>query len=252
MDAEISDALSYHFWNSGVTIRHGEEFESIEGLPDGVILHLQSGKKMKADCILFANGRTGNTDTLNLAAIGLKADSRGQLKVNSKYQTEIENIYAVGDVIGYPSLASAAYDQGRIAGHAIIHGDCPTQLIDDIPVGIYTIPEMSSVGKTEQQLTAARIPYEVGRAQFKHLARAQIANTSVGSLKLLFHRDTKEILGIHCFGERAAEIVHIGQAIMMQKNGGNNVEYFVHTTFNYPTMAEAYRVAAMNGLNRLF
>ncbi len=252
MDAEISDALSYHFWNSGVTIRHGEEFESIEGLDDGVILHLQSGKKMKADCLLFANGRTGNTDALNLEAVGLKADSRGQLKVNENYQTAVDNIYAVGDVIGYPSLASAAYDQGRIAGNSIIHGHCDTRLIEDIPVGIYTIPEMSSVGKTEQQLTAARIPYEVGRAQFKHLARAQIANTSVGSLKLLFHRDTKEILGIHCFGERAAEIVHIGQAIMMQKNGGNNVEYFVHTTFNYPTMAEAYRVAAMNGLNRLF
>lgn len=252
MDAEISDALSYHFWNSGVTIRHGEEFDRIEGCADGVILHLQSGKKMKADCILFANGRTGNTDKLNLNAIGLKADSRGQLKVNDNYQTEVPSVYAVGDVIGYPSLASAAYDQGRIAANSIIHGNCSTYLIDDIPVGIYTIPEMSSVGKNEQELTAARVPYEVGRAQFKHLARAQIANTSVGSLKLLFHRDTKEILGIHCFGERAAEIVHIGQAIMMQKNGGNTIEYFVHTTFNYPTMAEAYRVAAMNGLNRLF
>ncbi|WP_337842343.1 Si-specific NAD(P)(+) transhydrogenase [Rheinheimera sp.] len=252
MDTEISDALSYHFWNSGVTIRHGEEFDHIEGCDDGVILHLQSGKKMKADCILFANGRTGNTDLLNLSAVGLVADRRGQLKVNENYQTEVPNIYAVGDVIGYPSLASAAYDQGRIAGNSIIHGHCDTRLIEDIPVGIYTIPEMSSVGKNEQELTAARIPYEVGRAQFKHLARAQIANTSVGSLKILFHRDTKEILGIHCFGERAAEIVHIGQAIMMQKNGGNTIEYFVHTTFNYPTMAEAYRVAAMNGLNRLF
>ncbi|WP_419571457.1 Si-specific NAD(P)(+) transhydrogenase [Rheinheimera sp.] len=252
MDTEISDALSYHFWNSGVTIRHGEEFDHIEGCDDGVILHLQSGKKMKADCILFANGRTGNTDLLNLSAVGLVADRRGQLKVNENYQTEVPNIYAVGDVIGYPSLASAAYDQGRIAGNSIIYGHCDTRLIDDIPVGIYTIPEMSSVGKNEQELTSARIPYEVGRAQFKHLARAQIANTSVGSLKILFHRDTKEILGIHCFGERAAEIVHIGQAIMMQKNGGNTIEYFVHTTFNYPTMAEAYRVAAMNGLNRLF
>ncbi|HSG51575.1 MAG TPA: FAD-dependent oxidoreductase, partial [Rheinheimera sp.] len=173
-------------------------------------------------------------------------------KVNQKYQTNVENIYAVGDVIGYPSLASAAYDQGRLAGEAIVKGNLDGHLIADIPTGIYTIPEMSSVGKTEQELTAAKIPYEVGRAQFKHLARAQIANTSVGSLKLLFHRDTLEILGIHCFGERAAEIVHIGQAIMMQKNGGNTLEYFVHTTFNYPTMAEAYRVAALNGLNRLF
>ncbi len=252
MDTEISDALSYHFWNSGMTIRHGEEFAHIEGRDDGVILHLQSGKKMKADCILFANGRTGNTDMLNLAAIGLAADGRGLIKVNNKYQTSIDNIYAVGDVIGYPSLASAAYDQGRLAGEAIVKGNLDGHLIADIPAGIYTIPEMSSVGKTEQELTAAKVPYEVGRAQFKHLARAQIANTGAGSLKLLFHRDTLEILGIHCFGERAAEIVHIGQAIMMQKNGGNNLNYFVHTTFNYPTMAEAYRVAALNGLNRLF
>jgi NAD(P) transhydrogenase len=188
----------------------------------------------------------------NLAGIGLEADSRGLVKVNKQYQTSVDNIYAVGDVIGYPSLASAAYDQGRLAGEAIVKGNLDGHLIADIPAGIYTIPEMSSVGKTEQELTAAKIPYEVGRAQFKHLARAQIANTNVGSLKLLFHRDTLEILGIHCFGERAAEIVHIGQAIMMQKNGGNTLEYFVHTTFNYPTMAEAYRVAALNGLNRLF
>ena len=124
--------------------------------------------------------------------------------------------------------------------------------MEDIPTGIYTIPEISSVGKTEQQLTAMKVPYEVGRAQFKHLARAQIVGMNVGSLKILFHRETKEILGIHCFGERAAEIIHIGQAIMEQKNGGNTIEYFVNTTFNYPTMAEAYRVAALNGLNRLF
>ena len=209
MDAEISDSLSYHFWNSGMTIRHGEEFAQIEGQADGVVLHLQSGKKMKADCFLFANGRTGNTDMLNLGAIGLDSDSRGLVKVNERYQTSIDNIYAVGDVIGYPSLASAAYDQGRLAGEAIVKGNLDGHLIADIPVGIYTIPEMSSVGKTEQEL-------------------------------------------IHCFGERAAEIVHIGQAIMMQENGGNNLNYFVHTTFNYPTMAEAYRVAALNGLNRLF
>ncbi len=252
MDTEISDALSYHFWNSGIVIRHNEEFDHIETRDDCVIMHLKSGKRVKADCILFANGRTGNTDKLNLEAIGLKPDSRGQLKVNETYQTEIDNVYAVGDVIGYPSLASAAFDQGRIAADAISCGNCDEKLIIDIPAGIYTIPEMSSVGKTEQQLTAAKVPYEVGRAQFKHLARAQIAGTEVGTLKILFHTETKEVLGVHCFGERASEIVHIGQAIMEQKNGGNNIEYFVNTTFNYPTMAEAYRVAALNGLNRLF
>ncbi|MCG9598634.1 Si-specific NAD(P)(+) transhydrogenase [Vibrio sp. Isolate25] len=252
LDNEVSDALSYHFWNSGVVIRNDETYEKIEGTEDGVIIHLESGKKMRADCILYANGRTGNTDKLNLSAVGLNADSRGQLKVDSNYQTEVEHIYAVGDVIGYPSLASAAYDQGRFVAQAINKGQADGRLIEDIPTGIYTIPEISSVGKTEQELTAAKIPYEVGRSSFKHLARAQIAGKDIGSLKILFHRETKEILGIHCFGERAAEIIHIGQAIMEQKGEANTIEYFVNTTFNYPTMAEAYRVAALNGLNRLF
>ena len=252
LDAEISDAISYHLWNSGIVIRHNEQYEAIEGREDGVVLHLQSGKKMKADCLLFANGRTGNTDMLNLEAVGLKADGRGQLSVDANYKTEIDNIYAVGDVIGYPSLASAAYNQGRFAGEAMLKGESHLTLVEDIPTGIYTIPEISSVGKTEQELTAQKVPYEVGRAQFKHLARAQIARSLVGGLKIIFHRETKEVLGIHCFGERASEIVHIGQAIMQQGGSANNIEYFVNTTFNYPTMAEAYRVAAINGLNRLF
>ncbi|GHG05636.1 Si-specific NAD(P)(+) transhydrogenase [Thalassotalea marina] len=252
MDAEMTDSLSYHFWNSGIVIRHGEEYESIEGREDGVVLTLKSGKRMKADCLLFANGRTGNTDQLGIDKIGLNADSRGSLAVDKTYKTQINNISAVGDVIGYPSLASAAYDQGRIAADYMLNISTERQLIEDIPTGIYTIPEMSSVGKTEQELTAAKIPYEVGRASFKHLARAQIGASPVGSLKILFHCETKEILGIHCFGERSAEIVHIGQAIMQQKGDANTIEYFVHTTFNYPTMAEAYRVAALNGLNRLF
>lgn len=252
LDTEISDALSYHLWNNGVLIRHNETYKSIEGKDDCVILNLESGKRMRADCLLFANGRTGNTDMLKLENVGLKADSRGLLKVNQNYQTEIDNIYAVGDVIGYPSLASAAYNQGRFAAEAMLEGKTNTALVADIPTGIYTIPEISSVGKTEQELTAAKVPYEVGRAQFKHLARAQIASTQVGSLKILFHRETKQILGIHCFGERASEIVHIGQAIMQQKGEGNTIDYFINTTFNYPTMAEAYRVAAINGLNRIF
>lgn len=252
LDNETSDALSYHFWNSGVIIRNDETYEKVEATDDGVIIHLESGKKMRADCLLYANGRTGNTDKLNLEAIGLVPDSRGSLSINEKYQTSIENIYAVGDVIGYPSLASAAYDQGRFVAQNITKGKADTHLIEDIPTGIYTIPEISSVGKTEQELTAAKIPYEVGRSSFKHLARAQIAGKDIGSLKILFHRETKEILGIHCFGQRAAEIIHIGQAIMEQKGEANTIEYFVNTTFNYPTMAEAYRVAALNGLNRLF
>ncbi|MDO6462059.1 Si-specific NAD(P)(+) transhydrogenase [Granulosicoccaceae sp. 1_MG-2023] len=251
LDVETSDALAYHFWNSDIQVKHNETYERIEADDQHVVLHLESGKKMQADVLLFANGRTGNTDGLNLDAVGLSADSRGQVKVNERYQTEVENIYAVGDVIGYPSLASAAYDQGRLAAEAILDGSV-RNLINHIPAGIYTIPEISSVGKTEVELTAEKVPYEVGRAQFKHLARAQIADTRVGSLKLLFHRETKAILGIHCFGERASEIIHIGQAIMEQPGAGNTIEYFVNTTFNYPTMAEAYRVAALNGLNRLF
>jgi NAD(P) transhydrogenase len=252
LDDEISDSLSYHLWNNGVVIRHGEQIQRVETSDQSVVVYLESGKKMRADCLLFANGRTGNTADLKLENAGLKSDGRGQLKVNNKYQTDIENIYAVGDVIGYPSLASAAYDQGRLAASAMIDHQSNAMLIADIPTGIYTIPEISSVGKTEQELTEAKIPYEVGRAQFKHLARAQITNSLVGSLKILFHRETKEILGIHCFGENAAEIIHIGQAIMQQTNGGNTIEYFINTTFNYPTMAEAFRVAALNGLNRLF
>lgn len=252
LDAEISDALSYHLWNNGTVIRHEECYKKVEGRDDCVVMDLESGKRMRADCLLFANGRTGNTDMLNLQAVGLKADSRGQLSVDDNYKTSVDNIYAVGDVIGYPSLASAAYNQGRLAAEAMLTGQCNTRLIEDIPTGIYTIPEISSIGKTEHELTAQKVPYEVGRAQFKHLARAQISNNLVGSLKILFHRETRAVLGIHCFGERASEIVHIGQAIMQQKGEGNTLDYFVNNTFNYPTMAEAYRVAALNGLNRIF
>lgn len=251
LDAEISDALSYHLRNSGVVIRHNEEYASIKGTDDGVVLMTESGKRIVADCLLFANGRSGNIEDLAVDKVGLEPNYRGQLEVSKHYQTSVDTIYAVGDIIGYPSLASAAYDQGRICATAMLHGDCEQRLISDIPTGIYTIPEISSVGKTEEELTAQKVPYEVGRAQFKHLARAQISNMLVGNLKILFHRDTKEVLGIHCFGERAAEIIHIGQAIMEQKGDGNTIEYFVNTTFNYPTMAEAYRVAALNGLNRV-
>lgn len=250
MDDEISDALSYHMRNHGVLIRHNETFKSVKGLDDHIELTLESGKVLKAEAFMWANGRTGNTDGLNLEAIGLEANSRGQLVVDKEYRTSIDNIFAVGDVIGWPSLASAAYDQGRSASGAIVN-DFTATYFTDIPTGIYTIPEISSVGKNERELTEAKVPYEVGKAYFKDTARAQITGEDTGVLKILFHRDTLELLGIHCFGEQAAEILHIGQAIMEQKNGGNTLEYFVSHTFNYPTMAEAYRVAALNGLNRL-
>ncbi len=251
LDDEISDALSYHLRNNGVLVRHNETYETVIGTDSGVEVTFQSGKKIRADAFLWCNGRSGNTQNLGLENIGLEANSRGQLAVDDHYRTGVDNIYAVGDVIGWPALASAAYDQGRSASSAILK-DSYFRFIDDVPTGIYTIPEISSVGKTEKELTDAKVPYEVGQAFFKDLARAQITGEAVGMLKLLFHRDTKKILGIHCFGDQAAEIVHIGQAIMNQEGEANTLDYFINTTFNYPTMAEAYRVAALNGLNRIF
>jgi NAD(P) transhydrogenase len=188
---------------------------------------------------------------MGLEDIEIEADSRGSIKINEDYQTTQSHIYAVGDVVGYPSLASAAYDQGRFAATHLIFGACEHHLVEDIPTGIYTIPEISSVGATEQDLTADRVPYEMGHAFFRHLARAQITGYMTGMLKILFHRETLQILGIHCFGVQASEIIHIGQAIMAQKGEANTLMYFINTTFNYPTMAEAYRVAALNGLNRI-
>ncbi len=251
LDDEITDALAYHLRDQGVLIRHHEEYDRVEPVDDGVILHLKSGKKIKSDVLLWAQGRTGNTHDLGLANVGLEADSRGQLKVDELYRTSQPHIYAVGDVVGYPSLASASYDQGRFAaGHAVL-GVSDDRLVQDIPTGIYTSPEISSVGRTERELTSEGVPYEIGHSLFRSLARAQITGQTVGVLKLLFHRETLQLLGIHCFGDQAAEIVHIGQAIMAQKGEANSLRYFVDTTFNYPTMAEAYRVAALNGLNRL-
>lgn len=248
LDDEISDALSYDFRQMGVMVRNNEEIERLDTFDDCVILHLKSGKKIKSDAILWSNGRSGNTEELNMSAVGLQANSRGQLDVDKTYRTQVENIYAVGDVIGWPSLASAAYDQGRNAAGFMV-GDKNAEFINSVPTGIYTIPEISSIGKTEAELTAEQIPYEVGQAFFKHLARAQIIGERSGVLKILFHRESLQILGIHCYGNHAAEIVHIGQAVM---KCGHTLEYFVNTTFNYPTMAEAYRVAALNGLNRIF
>jgi len=252
LDNEITDALSYHLREQGVVIRHDEAYEQVEAGDDGVVLHCRSGKKLKTDVLLWANGRSGNTDGMGLEDIGLTPNKRGQLEVNQSYQTALPHIYAVGDVAGPPALASAGYDQGRFVGAHIADGECDWSLVEEFPTGIYTVPEISSVGRTERELTAQKVPYEVAQAHFKAIARAQITGHTVGMLKILFHRDTKEILGIHCFGEQASEIIHIGQAIMRQPGPANTLQYFAETTFNYPTMAEAYRVAALNGLNRLF
>lgn len=250
LDDEISDALSYHLRDKGVLIRHNEQFGSLEVNDRYITMVMASGKKVKADAFLWAAGRMGNTQDLGLDVVGLNTNGRGQIEVDKEYRTAVENIYAVGDVIGWPSLASAAYDQGRSAA-ASISSPADFRYVDSVPTGIYTIPEISSIGKTERELTEERVPYEIGQAFFKNIARAQITSEGVGMLKILFHRQTLAILGIHCFGDQAAEIIHIGQAIMEQKGEGNTLQYFVNTTFNYPTMAEAYRVAALNGLNRL-
>lgn len=251
LDSEISDALTYHLRNVGVRSRHNEEFQKMDYFDDHIVTYLQSGKKIRSDIVLWANGRSGNTDTLGLKQIGLSTNSRKQIAVNDKYQTGVKNIYAAGDVIGWPSLAGAAYDQGRAASNAIVAPD-ECYLVNEVATGIYTIPEISTLGATEAELTEKKIPYEVGKAFFKNTARAQITGERVGMLKLIFHFETLELLGIHCFGDQASEIVHIGQAIMRQGAPANTMKYFLTTTFNYPTMAEAYRTAALDGLNRVF
>jgi NAD(P) transhydrogenase len=251
LDTEISDALAYHLRNVGVRSRHNEEYEKIEYHDNYIVTYLQSGKKIKSDIVLWANGRAGNTQNMGLSKIGLSSNSRGQLSVNSHYRTKVKNIYAAGDVVGWPSLAGAAYDQGRAASNAIVAPE-ECSPVEEVATGIYTIPEISTLGKTEAELTAEKVPYEVGKAFFKNTARAQITGEQVGMLKLIFHFETLEILGIHCFGDQASEIVHIGQAIMGQPGKANTLKYFLTTTFNYPTMAEAYRTAALDGWNRVF
>lgn len=250
LDEEIAEALSYHLREQGCLIRHQEEYERVEPRERDVVLHLKSGRRIKSDVLLWANGRTGNSDGMGLAELGIALNSRGQVLVDSCYRTAQPHIYAVGDVIGPPALASAASVQGRFAVQHILDPGVHPQPLEMIPSGIYTIPEISSVGRTERELHAARVPYEVGHAAFKSLARAQMTGETVGMLKLLFHSETLQVLGVHCFGDRASEIVHIGQTVMADP-AINSIRYFINTTFNYPTMAEAYRVAAHNGLNRL-
>ena len=253
LDDEISDAVSYQMRDQGIAIRHDEVFESIEGQENGVVIQLQSGKQIKSDVLLWAIGRTGNTDKLGIEHLGLTADSRGYLKVNECFQTETENVFAVGDVVGIPSLASAAYTQGRAAANRILDNETDfCKLAHEIPTGIYTSPEISSIGRTERELTDEKVRYEIGVSHFKSLAKAQITGQTVGMLKILFDPESLKVLGVHCFGANASEIIHIGQAIMNQEGPANTLRYFMNSTFNYPTMAEAYRVAALNGYNRLF
>jgi len=247
-DSEMVEALCYHLRDRRVTLRLNEEVESVEETPDnGVVANLKSKKKVAGEALLYAVGRQGNVDELNLAAAGLEADSRGRIAVDAEYRTKQPHIFAVGDVIGFPSLGSVSMEQGRIAAANAfgmpIHSD-PAHY----PYGIYTIPEISFIGKTEEQLTDAGVAYEVGIAYFREIARGQIRGDTTGRLKLIFQPESKELLGVHVIGEGASELLHIGQAVLVLKG---TVEYFVDTVFNYPTLAECYKTAAFNGLNKL-
>ncbi|MGH9607168.1 MAG: Si-specific NAD(P)(+) transhydrogenase [Terracidiphilus sp.] len=248
-DQEIIEALSYHLRDSRVTLWLGEELDSVEEPTQGtVVANLKSKKKVSGDALLYAVGRQGNVDELNLAAAGLEADGRGRIPVDEHYQTKVEHIYAVGDVVGFPSLASVSMEQGRIAALSAF-GDLATKSNPSFyPFGIYTIPEISFIGKTEEQLTDEDVPYEVGMAYYREVARGQIRGDTTGRLKLIFHRDTRRVLGVHIIGEGASELVHIGQAVMALDG---TIDYFIDAVFNYPTLAECYKVAAFNGIGRL-
>ncbi len=251
VDAEVVDALAYHLRQNRVTLRLNEAVSRLEPIDDAdggrVRIHLASGKQIVTEKALYSIGRTGATDRINLAAAGLTADKRGQLKVNDDYQTEVPHIYAVGDVIGFPSLASTSMEQGRLAAcHAL--GLEAHSVPELFPYGIYTIPEISMVGRTEMELTELGVPYEVGKALYREIARGQIIGDSTGLLKLIFRMDTRALLGVHIIGEGASELVHIGQAVMAF---GGGIDYFINTVFNYPTLAECYKTAAFDGINRL-
>jgi NAD(P) transhydrogenase len=251
VDGEIVDALVYHLRQNRVTLRLGEEVKSLETIQDGkgerVQIRLASGKKITAEKALYSIGRTGATRALNLAAAGVQTDDRGFLKVNDCYQTQVPHIYAVGDVIGFPSLASTSMEQGRLAACKAFGVD--SQSVPELfPYGIYSVPEISMVGRTEEDLTRQDVPYEVGKANYREIARGQIIGDSTGLLKLIFHSETRQLLGVHILGEGASELVHIGQAVMAF---GGQIDYFVQTVFNYPTLAECYKTAAFDGINRL-
>ena len=249
VDREIIQALEYHLRQMRTTFRLGEKVTRVvfDAERDRVFAELESGKKIAADVLLYAVGRQANGDKLGLEAAGLKPDARGKIKVNEFFQTDVPHIYAAGDVIGFPALASTSMEQGRLASCHIF--GLPGERMQELfPYGIYTIPEISMVGRTEEKLTAEKVPYEVGIAKYAELAKSMMLGDETGMLKLLFDRNTRRLLGAHAIGQRATEIIHIGQAVMAF---GGTIEYFRDTVFNYPTLAEAYKVAALDGLNKL-
>jgi NAD(P) transhydrogenase len=250
VDREIVDELIHQMRKRNVTFRFGETVERFEvsaGPPRRGVLFLESGKRIVSDLVLFSAGRAGATDRLNLGAAGLAADDRGRLQVDADFRTAVPHVYAAGDVLGHPSLAATSSEQGRLAAcHAF--GVAAGPMASHFPVGIYAIPEISMVGATEQELTAAKIPYEIGVARYREIARGQILGDDSGLFKMLFHREDRRLLGAHAIGTGATELIHIGQAVL---GLGGGLDYFLRTVFNYPTLAECYKVAALDAANKL-
>ena len=246
-DLEVVEALKFHLRDLAVTFRFGEIVDSVEAKGEGAIATLRSGKRIPADTVMYSAGRQGVTTALNLSAAGLEADKRGRIKVDEFYRTAVPHIYAVGDVIGFPALAATSMEQGRLAAnHALGEPVHTTHLLQ--PIGIYSIPEISFIGRTEDQLTADCVPFEVGVSRYRELARGQIIGDSYGVLKLLVSPEDHSLLGVHVFGTQATELVHIGQAVM---GCGGTVDYLVDAVFNYPTLAESYKVAALDATNKM-
>ena len=247
MDREITDELTHMLRDRGATIRLGESIKKVERKDDKAVVTLDSGKKIITDIVMFAAGRTGCTSSLNLKNAGLEEDKNSRMEVNKFYQTKVKHIYAAGDLIGFPSLASTSMEQGRLAArHAF--GMPLSSRPDLFPFGVYAVPEMSMVGKTEEELTEQKIPYEVGIARLKETARGHIKGLQEGMLKLIFSLDDNKLLGVHVLGEDATELVHIGQAVLAL-NG--DLDFFIENVFNYPTLAEAYKIAALDAANRM-
>jgi NAD(P) transhydrogenase len=246
-DLEVVEALKYHLRDLAVTFRFRETVASVERMEHGALTILESGKRIPADTVMYSAGRHGMTEDLNLEAAGLAADRRGRIKVGEHYRTEVPHIYAVGDVIGFPALAATSMEQGRLAAHDAC-GEPVQEMHELQPIGIYTIPEISFVGRTEDELTEAKVPFEVGISRYRELARGQIIGDSYGMLKLLVSPEDRRLLGVHVFGTGATELVHIGQTVM---GCGGTVDYLVNAVFNYPTLAESYKVAALDAMNKM-
>ncbi len=248
IDDEIGEALQFRLRDIGIRLKLGESVANISLTSDGVEALMESGKRVRAQMLMYTIGRQGATAKLNLDACGLTADNRGRLTVNGQFQTVVPHIYAAGDVIGFPALAATSMEQGRLATasmfHVLLNNDEQQRVF---PYGIYTIPEISMIGETEQSLTKKKVPYEVGLARYREIARGQLIGDDIGTLKLIFHPDSRRLLGVHAIGTGATEIIHIGQTVM---SAGMTIDYFVETVFNYPTLAECYKVAALDGLNR--